>query len=57
MTKIVTNADGSIDITLPPRVDHVEVFALPSIPVALLLAALVMTWAILIYKKWNRHSK
>jgi hypothetical protein len=56
MTNIVTNADGSVTITLPPIVDHVEIFDLPSIPVMILLAVLVIAGVILFYKNKNRKS-
>jgi hypothetical protein len=50
----VTNADGSVTIALPPRVDHVEIYVLPSMPVVIVLAVLVAAWVIVHYK--NRNS-
>jgi hypothetical protein len=56
MTNIVTNADGSITIRLAPRIDHVEIYSLPSTRLIMLLAALVIVGAILFYKNRNRNS-
>jgi hypothetical protein len=55
MTNIVTNADGSITVSLAPRIDHVEIYELPSIPFLILLATLVIVGAVLFNKNRNRN--
>jgi flagellar biogenesis protein FliO len=54
MGKVVTNSDGSVTITLPPRVDHVEIYVLPSMTVLILLTILAAAWMIMRFK--NRNS-